>query len=293
MSGTENWPENWSGASNRSDVESRLRRIGGQHEAEIDVAAAALLLAALQRPQQGLERYRHHLSLLARDIAELAERQGAQGSLAARVAALNAVLVERYGYHGDSETYEDMSNADMMRVIDRRRGLPVALGILYLHGARAQGWPICGLNFPGHFLLRLDLGAQRTIIDPFNGGETRDAAALRALLKTMAGEAAELRPEHTRPVGCRDVLLRLQNNIKLRRVQEERSADALAILESMLMIAPKRAGLWREAGILHAHLDNMRAAILAFEHYLELAAPGEPGRQDIAELLRQLRRQLN
>ncbi|HEY9548952.1 MAG TPA: transglutaminase-like domain-containing protein, partial [Kiloniellaceae bacterium] len=179
------------------------------------------------------------------------------------------------------------------RVIDRRRGLPVALGILYLHGARAQGWPICGLNFPGHFLLRLDLGAERTIIDPFNGGETRDAAALRALLKTMAGEAAELRPEHTRPVGCRDVLLRLQNNVKLRRVQEERSADALAILESMLMIAPERAGLWREAGILHAHLDNMRAAILAFEHYLELAAPAESGRQEIAELLRQLRRQLN
>src|SRR3546814_10733859 len=105
-----------------------------------------------------------------------------------------------------------MSNADMTRVIDRRRGLPVSLGILYLHGARAQGWPICGLNFPGHFLLRLDLGAQRSIIDPFNGGETRDAAALRALLKTMAGEAAELPPEHTRPVRCRDDLLRLQHN---------------------------------------------------------------------------------
>src|SRR3546814_6980246 len=99
-----------------------------------------------------------------------------------------------------------MSNADMMRVIDRRRGLPVAPGILYLHGARAQGWPICGLNFPGPFLLRLDLGAERTSIDPFNGGETRDASALRALLQTTAGEAAELRPEHTRTVGCRDLL---------------------------------------------------------------------------------------
>src|SRR3546814_4700292 len=144
-----------------------------------------------------------------------------------------AVLVERYGYRGDGETYDDMVNANLMRVIDRRRGLPVALGILYLHGARAQGWAICGLNFPGHFLLRLDLGAERSIIDPFNGGQTRDAVALRALLKGMAGENAELRPEHTRPVGCRDVLLRLQNNIKLRYVQEERSVDALAILEKI------------------------------------------------------------
>lgn len=283
----------WSSASNRPELERRLRSIGGQDDEQIDVAEAALLLAALERPQFNLERYHHHLSLVARDIADLAERQGAEGSLDARVAVLQAVLAERYGYRGDSETYDDMSNANLMRVIDRRRGLPVALGILYLHGARAQGWQISGLNFPGHFLLRLDLGADRAIIDPFHGGAPRDAAALRALLKAMAGEAAELRPEHTQPVGCRDVLLRLQNNIKLRHIQEERSAEALAVLETMLMIAPERAGLWREAGVLHAHLDNMRAAIMAFEHYLELAAPGDAGRQEIAELLRRLRRQLN
>ncbi|MGD1878843.1 MAG: SirB1 family protein [Kiloniellaceae bacterium] len=283
----------WSSASNRGEVESRLRRIGSQDDAEIDVAEAALLLAALDRPQLSLERYHHHLSLVARDVADLAEKEGAATSLAARVAVLNAVLVERYGYHGDRESYDDLMNANLMRVIDRRRGLPVALGILYLHGARAQGWQISGLGFPGHFLLRLDLGAQRAIIDPFNNGETRDAAALRGLLKTMAGPSAELRPEHTQPVGCRDVLLRLQNNIKLRHVQEERSADALGTLESMLMIAPERPGLWREAGILHSHLDNMRAAIIAFEHYLELSLPGDPGRQDIAALLHQLRTQLN
>src|SRR3546814_6699790 len=139
-----------------------------------------------------------------------------------------------------------MVNANLMRVIDRRRGLPVALGILYLHGARAQGCAICGLNFPGHFLLRLDLGAERSIIDPFNGGQPRDAVELRALLKGMAGENAELRPEHTRPVGCRDVLLSLQNNIKMRYVQEEGSVEDLAILENMLMMGQARAGLRSE-----------------------------------------------
>lgn len=283
----------WSSASNRQAVESSLRRVGAQDDAEIDVAEAALLLAALERPQLSLERYRHHLSLLTRDVADLGEKNGAADSLEARIRVLHAVLVERYGYRGDRESYDDLANANMMRVIDRRRGLPVALGILYLHAARAQGWQIAGLNFPGHFLLRLDLGGRRVIIDPFNDGEPRDAAALRGLLKTMAGDAAELRPEHTEPVGCRDVLLRLQNNIKLRHVREEHSAAALEVLESMLMIAPERAGLWREAGILHSHLDNMRAAIIAFEHYLELSPAGEPGRRDIAALLQQLRTQLN
>jgi len=283
----------WSSASNRPAVEGRLRRIGAQDDAEIDIAEAALLLAALDRPQLSLERYQHHLSLLSRDIADMGEKNGAADSLEARVRVLNAVLVERYGYQGDRESYDDLANANLMRVIDRRRGLPVALGILYLHGARAQGWQICGLNFPGHFLLRLDLGSRRAIIDPFNRGALRDAAALRGLLKSMAGDAAELRPEHTDTVGCRDVLLRLQNNIKLRHVRAEHSGAALEVVESMLMIAPERAGLWREAGILHSHLDNMRAAIIAFEHYLELSPAGEPGRRDIAALLQQLRTQLN
>jgi regulator of sirC expression with transglutaminase-like and TPR domain len=282
----------WSSASNRRDLESRLRRIGGQDDAEIDIAQAGLLLAALERPQLGLERYYHHLSLLERDVAELAGREGAGHALDRRVAVLNAILVERYGYSGDIETYDALQNANLMRVIDRRRGLPVALGILYMHAARAQGWQISGLNFPGHFLLRLDLGGRRAIIDPFNEGQERDAAALRDMLKAMAGSAAELRPEHTAPVGSRDILLRLQNNIKLRLIQEERSADALDVLESMLMIAPDRPALWREAGILHSHLDNMRAAIMAFEHYLELSGP-EPGREEIAELLRRIRTQLN
>lgn len=282
----------WSSASNRRDLENRLRRIGGQADSEIDIAQAGLLLAALDRPQLGLERYYHHLSLLERDVAELAEREGAADSLDKRVEVLNSVLVERYGYTGDVETYDALQNANLMRVIDRRRGLPVALGILYLHAARSQGWTIAGLNFPGHFLLRLDLGSRRCIIDPFNGGVTRNAAELRDMLKAMGGSAAELRPDHTEPVGSRDVLLRLQNNIKLRLIQEERPADALEIVETMLMIAPDRAALWREAGVLHSHFDNMRAAIMSFEHYLELAGP-EQGRHEIAELLAQLRTQLN
>ena len=62
--------------------------------------------------------------------------------------ALARTFCERFDYRGDSETYDDTQNADLIRVIRRRRGLPVALGILYLHAARAQGWPAVGLNFP-------------------------------------------------------------------------------------------------------------------------------------------------
>lgn len=282
----------WSGVSGRRELETELRRLGGQADDSIDLAEAGLLLAALDRPRVPLDRYRHHLSLLSRDAAELAVKHDAEDSLEGRLETLQEVLVERHGYAGDQQTYDDLQNANLMRVIDRRKGLPVALGILYMHTARAQGWAISGLNFPGHFLLRLDVGSRRAIIDPFNDGRICDIATLRGLLKAIAGNEAELSPEHYEAAQNRQVLLRLQSNIKLRLLQDQRPEDALEIVESMIMIAPDGAPLWREAGLLHTHLGNLRAALMALEHVMELSRdPGE--RQETARLLQDLKTRLN
>src|SRR5699024_2784910 len=148
-------------------------------------------------------------------------------ALDARIELINSLLFDRYGYEGDHDTYDDLQNADLMRVIDRRRGLPVALGILYLQIARSQEWAAEGLSFPGHFLIRLECGAERAIIDPFNEGQLRHPAELRELLKAMAGVEAELNPDHYAPVSNRDVLLRLQNNRKLRLLREHQGEAAL------------------------------------------------------------------
>lgn len=283
---------NWSLASGRQDLESALRQVGSLPDGQIDVAEAALLLAALDQPKLPLDRYRHHLSLLARDARDLAGKVEGDSELQVRLEVLRQVIFGRYGYAGDEETYDDLQNGNLMRVIDRRCGLPVALGILVIATARAQGWDASGLAFPGHFLLQLQAGSERAVVDPFNGLRELQAADLRELLKVLSGLEAELKPEHYAPVSNRDTLLRLQNNLKLRHLREQRPEQALELVESMLLIAPDRAGLWREAGLLHAHLSNLRAAIVSLEHFLELAPAGSQ-RQEAEELLRQLRTRLN
>jgi regulator of sirC expression with transglutaminase-like and TPR domain len=266
-----------------------LRELAAQASPILPIGEAALALASFERPRVGLARYRQHLATLARDVG----RHGAAGGgLAGRAQALNEIILLKYGYCGDELTYDDLQNANLMRVVDRRKGLPVALGILYLHAARAQGWDSVGLGFPGHFLVRLAEGAERLIVDPFHGGRVCDAASLRELLKAMAGQEVELSPEHYAPVADRDVLLRLQNNLKSRLLQAGRHEGALRVVETMLLLAPDLAELWHEAGLLHAQQGNMRAGANALEQFI-IRAPEGNARHQAAAILQQLKSKLN
>jgi len=229
------------------------------------------------------------------DLAAEAARRQAQwtssaAALAGRLECLQAALVERHGYRGDRETYDDLQNADLMRVIDRRRGLPVALGILFIHCARSQGWDMAGLASPGHFLVRLEHDGLRAILDPFNGGRALDLEGLRALVR--ASGVKELAPRRCEPVPDREVLLRLQNNLKLRLIQAGDLPRAATLVERMLLFAPAEIGLWREAGVLHAQLGNLRAAMAALERFVA-AAPEGADRREAAILLQAVRGHLH
>jgi regulator of sirC expression with transglutaminase-like and TPR domain len=277
-------------------AEALLAELGRTEGTILPLAEAALAFARLDRPQVDPEGYRAHLDQLADELA--AELGGVSAPpLRDRVAALVQVMVGNHGYQGDSASYDDLANADLMRVIDRRRGLPVALGILYIHAARAQGWQAGGLNFPGHFLIRIDAGGDRAILDPFAGGELRSAGQLRKLLQLLGGGregsgSPELKPEHYRMVPDREVLLRLQNNIKLRLLQAGGSEAAFEVLRRMRLLAPRHADLWRETGMLADHLGRLTAGIAALETALSLD-PAAEWRQETALLLQQLKGRLN
>lgn len=262
-----------------------LRAAGASPDDGMPIARVALALAAVDRPLVPRERYEEHLELLATDVAQAAANAE---TVAGCVAALNEVLYDAYGYHGDRRTYDDLQNANLMRVIDRRRGLPVALGILCIHAARAQGWSATGLRFPNHFLLRIGHAGQFAILDPFERGAECDASDLRELLRQRGDDDAELMQEHYAPATDREVLLRLQNNIKMRQMQRGNLRAAVATTETMLMVAPDNKLLWREKGLLDAEIGRIDHAVAALEEYIARETLDGP-RHDAAILLQQLR----
>lgn len=240
-----------------SGPRAALDAIGKLDDDEIDLADAALQLARIDAAPAEWPAARAHLTQLAREAAAL---DIGHEDLLGQAEALAILLVERHGYLGDRETYDDRANANLIRVIERRRGLPVALGILWLHAARAAGWSGHGLDMPGHFLIALHSGApgrpqRRLALDPFAGGSPVDDDDLRRLIRQAAGPDAEPMAHHVAPMTDRAILLRLQNNILVRRLRDGEIAGAIACAEDMRRIAPD------QAPALEARIAELRARL--------------------------------
>ena len=270
-----------------AEAREYLKRIGEGSEGPREIALAALMFAVLDNPQTKIEPYRAHLTELG-EAARAEIEHMADAEMAGL--GLGRVMRRRYGYDGDRTQYDDPRNADLIAVIQRRRGLPVALGILYMHAARAAGLGAQGLSSPGHFLLVVTTEDGEAVLDPYNGGTAVERERLKGPpLLSEFGNPAERGGLET--VSDIEVLLRLQNNIKTRALQRRDPERAIAVVSRMLLIAPSRPMLWLELGRLYESTGALGGARGACEKCL--VGGDDPTSKEARLALDSLKRRLN
>jgi regulator of sirC expression with transglutaminase-like and TPR domain len=258
-------------------------QLGLIEDDDIVLDEAALSLALLDHEGTPLTSYHQlldaittRLDLVGRD-AETAQQQGD---------ALAQVFHEEFGFVGDQESYDDPANADLIRVIDRRRGLPVSLSILYVAAARRMGWTAEVLDVPGHVLVLIGHEAVPTIIDPFRGGMFVSDQQLAALVTAnMTGVPAAVR--HVAAMANRAVLVRLLLNQASRAKQAGKNQRALELYRRMTMIAPSHGPVWWERARLELDDGDTGAARHSLTAMLEVTREPEL-RSKITETLEAL-----
>ncbi|CAA9481042.1 MAG: Protein sirB1 [uncultured Solirubrobacteraceae bacterium] len=152
--------------------------------------ALALALAGAFRPVDAGAAM-DALDALGAEIAIVASR--ASGSPVAEAETCAAVLGGRHGYLGDRAQYDDPRNSMLDAVIERRRGLPIVLSVVYAEAARRAGIPLRGVGLPGHFVVG-HFGAEPPfLIDPFNGGRPVGDDVPRARLRPWTAPEIALR----------------------------------------------------------------------------------------------------
>ena len=243
----------------------QIAHLGLVEDAEIELDRAALEIAALDHPHADLPR---RLAVLEQITDRLLARAPTARTTGEQAEALADVLAVEFGFEGDSETYDDPANADLIEVIDRRRGLPVALAILYVALARRVGWVAHALNTPHHVLV--GIGQPKSLlIDPFNCGALVGRERLASLLMTAEGRLNAVASEQVAPMANRAVLVRLLMNQATRAEQARRLDRAAAVLARVTTVAPAHSLGWWERARLERALGEVAAARCSLSAMLE------------------------
>mgnify|MGYP001167984346 CR=1 FL=1 len=276
--------------NNKTDLLAFLTQQGQKPAAEIALFESALAFSALRHPNRSLAPYYLEIERLCKDTHNMLAHQGADHA-EAKLIALQTVFVEDNNYHGNAANYDLIDNADICYVIDNTTGLPVALSILYLEVCERLNWHAEGINFPGHFLVRLSGNGQQPLFDPFNLARTTGAAELREIIKHVKGPHAELDQSYYQVADKREILVRLQNNIKKRQIAAEDYETALETVIATEKIAPNEYKLLLDKGVLLAKNTQSREAIETLERYINLT-PYEHDRQDALMFIEQIHQEL-
>lgn len=258
-----------------------IAHLGLLDDEEIDLDLAALELSALDHEGIDLAPYVARLEEIEDRLHEAA---GDAVSGAEQAAILADVLAGCYGFAGDKATYDAPLNADMIRVLDRRQGLPVSLSILYVAMARRIGWSADPLNIPGHVLVRIGPPEASVVIDPFHEGMMVAPTALLNLLHRSLGTDATGDQLHVAPMTNRLVLVRLLLNQASRAEEAGDAGRALTIYERMVEVAPSNGQGWWDLARLQLGAGRIEDARISLSAMLEITRDSD-SRAQISEAL--------
>ena len=82
-------------------------------------------------------------------------------------------------FTGNEKDYYDPDNSCINMVLQRRTGIPITLGLLYMAVAQRMGLSLHGLNLPGHLMVGNSIeGVTNLLVDPFDGNACRFCSCL-------------------------------------------------------------------------------------------------------------------
>jgi regulator of sirC expression with transglutaminase-like and TPR domain len=218
---------------------------------------------------------------------ELAGRMPLPWSIHGAIDALNHFLFQEQGLLGDREDFENPENAVLPRVLERRRGLPIALSILWIDLARRLGLDAVGIGLPGHFItgLRLDVGA--LYFDPFHGGHAVGEEQAARLVRRSTGGRSTFVPAMLDPMPHRAILARLLRNLHARYLRSQSWDEAFWTATHLVLLNPDDPLPFRDRAFVRLKRGEVFEALKDFQEAIRLGQDADP---QIAEWVEKLKK---
>jgi len=260
-----------------------FKRLAGRPDDAIDLAEGAFLIARDEYPALDISACRAQIDAMGDEVRPRVAEAGSNPF--AIIDALGMYLFRELGFRGNTEDYFDPRNSYLNDVLERRRGIPITLSIVYMAVAARAGVRVEGVGFPGHFLVRYADGERRVLIDPYHAGAVLLPDDCRRRLKTTFGRAMPLEDRYFATASSRQILVRVLGNLKHIYWKRRDHARTLRVIDRVLALKPGDPQSIRDRGVVHLRLAHLGSAAEDLETYVRLS----PGADDADKVRRQIR----
>ena len=250
---------------NRQEFEEMVTR----PDAEIDLAAASLMVARHEYPFLDIDHYLRKLDHMGDEVRDLIGEERHSSTVAA---GLVRYLFRELSFTGATDEYFDPRASHLNEVLDRRVGIPISLSIVYMEVARRAGFQVDGVGLPGHFIVKHPQPGGDIYIDPFNHGALLSRADCIRKVREIYNGSVDFQPYMLGAVTRRQILAREIHNLKTIHAAAREQEKALAMVEFLLILAPWNLDELRDRGMLRYHLGDANGAISDLETYLEYSS---------------------
>lgn len=228
------WLRQLAAAAHHAQVRDRIVAALAPANGEPDLLTATLLIAALDDDELDIDFYRREVEDFAKELTGRF-RDGMNDQ--EKLAELNRLLFDDYGFHGSRTNYYNASNSHLNEVIDDREGLPITLSVLYMEIARRVGLKVEGVGLPGHFLTRfVPAQGEPQLVDVYERGAflTREQAVARIAPPGTPVDVAVLDS-----VMPQQIVVRILRNLLSLKPMQDDPERALRYIETVVAVDPE------------------------------------------------------
>jgi len=265
-----------------------------QDDAAFPLFEAAVAVAMDEHPDLDVQTVLGDVDQL---LARLRRRLPADSGPLQRLRTLNQFFFHDLGFGGNINHYHDPENSYLNVVLRTRRGIPITLALLWLELAQGLALQAKGVNFPGHFMVKVNLPQGQVVIDPLTGQSLsrEDLSERLEPYKRRNG----LVDDFDVPVGLylqsaqpRDILARVLRNLKeIHRIQEDWQR-LIGVQDRLVVLLPEDWTERRDRGLAWAELGQPERAVPDLAAYLLHAEEAEDA-DAVGLRLSELRRTLS
>lgn len=261
------------------EAREQFAEIASLPDDEIVLTEAALLIAAEMQDNLNVP---HYLSILANLCDRFERSVDNETPMGVSVNSLLDFIHISEGFGGNVKDYYDPQNSYLNRVIDTKQGIPISLALIHIALGSRIGIPVCGINFPRHFLVSYGVEIQ-VIVDPFTG-RILSKPDCATLLRQHLGKNAVLKEEYFSPATNKDVLMRLLDNLKQIFWQKEAWVESKACIDRQLLLLPNTPEFTLQLGAVYEMQGNVPLAQHTYTQVL-LASDDEHLRNQVSQRL--------